>query len=96
MYFPRTQVEKAGTNVTFLVRSQLGAAGVLNSVKTAIASVSPGIDIQFEVLTDQIRESLTQDKLMATLCGFFWRAGRSARCNWTLRCDLLHHRATHQ
>jgi len=71
MYFPRTQVEKAGTNVTFLVRSQRGAAGVLDSVKTAIASVSPEIDIQFKVLTDQIRESLTQDELMATLCGFF-------------------------
>ncbi len=71
MYFPRTQVKKAGTNVTFLVRSQLGAAGLLNSVKNTIAGVNPEIDIQFKVLRSQIRESLVQDELMATLCSFF-------------------------
>ena len=71
MYFPRTQVKKAGTDVTFLVRSQLGAAGLLNSVKNTIAGVNPEIDIQFKVLRSQIRESLVQDELMATLCSFF-------------------------
>jgi predicted permease len=71
MYFPRTQVEKPGTGATLLIRSQLGAAGVLNSVKGTIAGVSPEIDIQFKVLRTQIRESLLQDELMATLCGFF-------------------------
>lgn len=71
MYFPRTQVKKAGTDVTFLVRSQLGAAGLLNSVKNTIAGVNPEIDIQFKILRSQIRESLVQDELMATLCSFF-------------------------
>jgi putative ABC transport system permease protein len=71
MYFPRTQVKKASTDVTFLVRSQLGAAGLLNSVKNTIAGVNPEIDIQFKVLRSQIRESLVQDELMATLCSFF-------------------------
>jgi ABC-type antimicrobial peptide transport system permease subunit len=45
--------------------------GMLNSVKNAIAAVNPQIDIQFAVLHTQIRETLTQDELMATLCGFF-------------------------
>jgi putative ABC transport system permease protein len=71
MYFPRAQVEKPSTYIILLIRSQLGAAGVLNSVRTAIAGVSPDIDIQFKVLSNQIRESLVQDELMATLCGFF-------------------------
>lgn len=74
MYFPRTQVEKPGTYVTFLARSQLGMAGMpglLNSLKDSIAGVNPEIDIQFKVLRTQIRESLMQDELMATLCGFF-------------------------
>jgi len=71
MYFPRTQVEKPDTDVTFLVRSQLGMAGLLNSLKNAIVGVNPEIDIQFKVLRTQIRESLVQDELMATLCGFF-------------------------
>jgi putative ABC transport system permease protein len=46
-------------------------AGLLNSVKGTIAGVNPAIDIQFKVLRTQIRESLVQDQLMATLCGFF-------------------------
>jgi putative ABC transport system permease protein len=71
MYFPRTQVEKPGADATFLIRSQLGMAGLLNSVKSTIAGVNPQIDIQFKVLRTQIRESLVQDELMATLCGFF-------------------------
>jgi putative ABC transport system permease protein len=71
MYFPRTQVEKPGPDATFLIRSQLGTAGLLNSVKSTIAGVNPEIDIQFKVLRTQIRESLVQDELMATLCGFF-------------------------
>jgi putative ABC transport system permease protein len=71
MYFPRTQVEKAPTDVTFLIRSQLGMASLLNSLKSTIAGVNPEIDIQFKVLRTQIRESLVQDELMATLCGFF-------------------------
>lgn len=41
------------------------------AVKAAIAGVNPEIDIQFIVLRTQIRETLTQDELMATLCGFF-------------------------
>lgn len=71
MYFPRSQVEKSGTDATFIIRSQLGTGGLLNSVKTTIAGVNPDIDIQFKVLRTQIRESLVQDELMASLCGFF-------------------------
>jgi putative ABC transport system permease protein len=71
MYFPRSQMEKAPADVTFLIRSQLGMASLLNSLKSTIAGVNPEIDIEFKVLRTQIRESLVQDELMATLCGFF-------------------------
>jgi putative ABC transport system permease protein len=37
----------------------------------AFAQANPAIDIQFKLLRTQIRNSLTQDELMATLCGFF-------------------------
>ena len=70
-YFPRAQTETPGTNVTMLIRSSIGWAGSMNSIKGAITSENPGIDIQFKVLRTQIRETLTQDELMATLCGFF-------------------------
>ncbi len=73
MYFPRTQLAPPFVypGATFLIRSRGGMAGLLNSVKDTIAGVNPEIDIQFKVLSTQIRESLVQDELMATLCGFF-------------------------
>ena len=67
----RAQVEKPQTDATFLIRSQVGLPSLLNSVKGTIAGVNPAIDVQFKVLRTQIRESLVQDELMATLCGFF-------------------------
>jgi putative ABC transport system permease protein len=74
MYFPHAQLEAPFSfpGATFLIRSRGGMTGaVLNSVKNAIAGVNPEIDIQFVVLRTQIRERLTQDELMATLCAFF-------------------------
>src|SRR5690348_10421884 len=71
MVFPRTQQEDPGTRVTFLIRSGTGMAGLLPSLRDAMAAVNPEIAIEFRVLRTQIRESLVQDELMATLCGFF-------------------------
>jgi putative ABC transport system permease protein len=71
MYFPRAQIEHPDIWVTFLIRSQVSTASLANSVKNAIAGVNPETDVQFKVLQTQIRDSLAQDELMATLCGFF-------------------------
>jgi putative ABC transport system permease protein len=73
MYFPRTQLVAPFIypGATFLIRSQVGTAGLLNAVKDTLTGVNPEIDIQFKLLRTQIRESLVQDELMATLCGFF-------------------------
>ncbi len=71
MYFPRSQQDDPGTGATFLIRSRIAMGGLLPSVRDVMAGVNPEIDIQFRVLRTQIRESLVQDELMATLCGFF-------------------------
>ncbi|HKS83731.1 MAG TPA: ABC transporter permease [Candidatus Acidoferrales bacterium] len=73
MYFPATQIEAPFffPSVTFLIRSRGGMAGLLNSVRDTIVGVNPLMDIQFKLLSTQIRETLVQDELMATLCGFF-------------------------
>ena len=73
MYFPRTQLMPPFVypGATFLIRSRGGMAGLVNSVKETFAQANPAIDIQFKLLRTQIRNSLTQDELMATLCGFF-------------------------
>jgi len=72
-YFPRAQIEAplGDSSAVFLVRSRVGMGGLVNSVKDTITGVNPEINIQFKVLRTQIRESLLQDELMATLCGFF-------------------------
>jgi putative ABC transport system permease protein len=73
MYFPRTQLDPAFVypGATLLIRSRAGVAGVLNPVKETISGDNPEIDIHFKVLSTQIHESLNQDELIATLCGFF-------------------------
>ena len=77
MYFPREQSHDsdllAGNASMFavLIRSRDQFNGLTNAVKDTITGVNSAIDIQFQVLRTQIRETLTQDKLMATLCGFF-------------------------
>ncbi len=73
MYFPRNQLIPpfAYPGATFLIRSRAGLGGLVNSVKTTIEGDSPEIDIQFKMLRTQVRDSLLQDELMATLCGFF-------------------------
>ncbi|HKV27450.1 MAG TPA: FtsX-like permease family protein, partial [Candidatus Acidoferrales bacterium] len=73
MYFPYSQVQPpfTGPGATFLIRSRVGMAGIVNAVKDTLVGVSPEINLQFKLLRTQIRESLTQDELMATLCGFF-------------------------
>jgi putative ABC transport system permease protein len=77
MYFPRDQSH--GSDVlagnapafTFLIRSRDGLNGLTDAVKDTITAVNSDIDIRFRVMRTQIRETLTQDELMATLCGFF-------------------------
>ncbi len=73
MYFARTQNDhpEIFSGLTLLTRSRGGMAAMVNSVKEAIERTNPEIDIQFSVLRAQIRETLIQDELMATLCGFF-------------------------
>lgn len=73
MYFAREQSSDPGLfdSQTFLVRSRGGVAGMVNSVKDTIVSANPEIDTEFRLLRTQIRETLVQDELMATLCGSF-------------------------
>ena len=73
MYFTRTQMVAPflGPEAYFLIRSRAGMGGLVNEVKNTVTGVNPEIDIWFGVLKTQIRNSLGQDELMATLCGFF-------------------------
>jgi putative ABC transport system permease protein len=73
MYFPRAEIKPPFVypGATLLIRSRGGMTGFVNSVKDTIAGVNPEIDIQLKMLPTQVHDSLIQDELMATLCGFF-------------------------
>jgi putative ABC transport system permease protein len=73
MYFPMAQDEQTIPSpwTAVVVRSADLSQGFVAGVRDAITRVNPAIDIQFRIFAEQIRESLLQDRLMATLSGFF-------------------------
>jgi putative ABC transport system permease protein len=53
------------------VRVAGAARPALDAVKAAAASVNPGIVLEFTVVSEQLRQSLARDELMAALAGAF-------------------------
>jgi putative ABC transport system permease protein len=70
-YFPLSQDPEPHSDFSLVVRSPQETAAVRNSIKDAMAAVSPEIDIDFHVFKTQVHDTLRQDELMATLTGFF-------------------------
>jgi len=71
MYFPETQQEGPRPDDQIIIRSWLPLGNLMASIKQAMNTVNPGIDLEFKVFKTQIHNSLVQDELMATLSGFF-------------------------
>ena len=46
-------------------------ASLIASITRAVAEVNPNIIVDFDVLTEQIGQTLVLERLMATLAGFF-------------------------
>ena len=70
-YFPASQESSTWPEEEIVIRSQVSLAGLIASVKQAIGEMNPDIDLDFKVFKTQIRDSLMQDELMATLSGVF-------------------------
>jgi putative ABC transport system permease protein len=70
-YFPLTQPIHGNPWVSLVVRSPEQVIAVENTVKDAVASINPEVDIEFHVFSAQVDAALKQDQLMATLTGFF-------------------------
>jgi predicted permease len=71
-YLPSTQGAFYWQRATFELRVAAGApAAVIPGVKSAIAEVNRDVSLQFTTLATQIDESLTRERLLATLSGFF-------------------------
>ncbi len=70
------ELNEGGSHVDFVVRTRSPMPETLGAVKSAVAAISPGIGIEFHVLTERIAETLLRERLMATLsAGFGLLAG---------------------
>ena len=58
-------------NAVFELRAAGPAAGLIPSVKAALLGINPDITLQFGTLANQVASSLTRERLLATLSGFF-------------------------
>ena len=70
-YFPASQMPRPDSQDQLLIRSNSSVAGLTLSLKSVVATVNPDIDLTFTIFKTQIRETLLQDELMASLSGFF-------------------------
>ena len=70
-FLPAAQEENPGAGVVYMLRTAAPLGALFHNLKRAVAEVHPAIGIEFSVMTTQVRESLTRDRLMATLAGSF-------------------------
>ena len=76
MYVPLAQFDDsrspAPPSMSISVRSSTGSPALLaRSVAAAIAAVNPDLALTFRPLADQVNASLTQERVVAMLSGFF-------------------------
>ncbi len=70
-YLSIQQAPRVGLYDQILISSNAPLAELTASVKRAVGEASPQSTISFQVLREQINDSLMRDRLMATLSGFF-------------------------
>ena len=58
-FIPVAQRKDPDPEATFVLRTSAPLGPLFRSIKTAAAEVSPVVDIQFTVMTTQLRNSLT-------------------------------------
>jgi predicted permease len=76
MYVPLAQFDDsrspAPSSMSIAVRSSTGSPALLaRSVSAAIAEINPDLALTFRPLADQVNASLTQERVVAILSGFF-------------------------
>ncbi|MBA3805259.1 MAG: ABC transporter permease, partial [Acidobacteria bacterium] len=70
-YFPAAQAPTFGRFTQVLIKSNAPLAELTAGVKGAVGEVGPQSTLNFQVLREQIQNTLMRDRLMATLSGFF-------------------------
>jgi putative ABC transport system permease protein len=70
-YLAAEQSQLRDAGIQFIVRSRAPMASITSEIKSTIAEMNPAIEINFQSLERMVGDSLLQERLMATLSGFF-------------------------
>ena len=70
-YFPITQFPGFGAGPNFMIRTSARPSAVLSLIQATVAGVNKSISLQFDTLARQVDDSLVQERVLATLSGFF-------------------------
>jgi putative ABC transport system permease protein len=76
IYLPLAQTDESGPSIAISVRTQGGPPQTLvKGVAAALEKEDPSAVLTFRTLEDQVQGSLTQERLVAALAGFFGGLG---------------------
>jgi putative ABC transport system permease protein len=70
-FFPVAQGDDPGTGAAYVLRVVGSPSAIMNSIKSAVASVNPTMGLEFRSFSEQLQESLLREQLMARLSGAF-------------------------
>jgi predicted permease len=70
-FLPCAQADNPNPSGTFVLRTNMPLGEFYKAATAAVTQINPGIGVDFTVLTTQLKESLTRDRLMAVLAGAF-------------------------
>jgi putative ABC transport system permease protein len=71
VYLPASQEANPGRGMSVVVRSTLPPNRVIPALVRAVGDEHPAIGVEVQVMTRQLRETLTRERLMALLSGGF-------------------------
>ncbi|MBZ5544893.1 MAG: ABC transporter permease [Acidobacteriia bacterium] len=70
-FFPITQQPGFGGGPNFLIRTSTRPSAALSLIRAAVVDVDKSISLEFNTLAQQVDDSLVQERVLATLSGFF-------------------------
>jgi ABC-type antimicrobial peptide transport system permease subunit len=70
-YLATSQDKVPDPAINFELRTAAAPGAIISAVKPAIAQVNPDVSLSFKSLAVQVDESLSRERLLATLSGFF-------------------------
>jgi putative ABC transport system permease protein len=70
-FFPVVQVRGDADTVTFELRTAIPPSALTAPVRAAVAGVNKEIPLEFHTLSEQVNDSMVQERLLALLSGFF-------------------------